>query len=88
MRLCTSGGVRSHVEVPSDSGSPPGERPVLLALHGGPGLDHTVLRPGVDALRDDVKVVRIDQRGHRRTDGAIRDRPDEFARIVREWVAS
>lgn len=60
--------VRIYVEVLSDAGSPPGTRPVLLALHGGPGLDHTVLRPGIDGLRDDFQLVLIDQRGHGRSD--------------------
>ena len=41
---------------------------VPSALHGGPGRDHTVLRPGIDVLRDDFQLVLIDQRGHGRSD--------------------
>ncbi len=43
-----------------------GERrsPVRYAIHGGPGLDHTYLRVGLDALADDAALVYVDLRGH------------------------
>lgn len=44
------------------------ERPTLLCLHGGPGLDHTVFRPAFSALADVAQVVYLDQRGHGRSD--------------------
>ena len=43
------------------------ERPVRLALHGGPGLDHTYLRPWLDPLGDDARLVYVDLRGHGRS---------------------
>lgn len=57
-----------YFEVLSESGPPPGNRPFLVALHGGPGLDHTALRPGIDSLCEDFQVVLVDQRGHGRSD--------------------
>lgn len=72
MRVDIGGGVRLHVEVLSESGASPGERRFLLALHGGPGLDHTVLRPGIDVLCDSFQLVLVDQRGHGRS---ARDEP-------------
>lgn len=35
----------------------------IVVVHGGPGLDHTYLRPGLDALADRFEVVYYDQRG-------------------------
>jgi len=43
-------------------------RPVLLGLHGGPGLDGTKLRHQLAALADVAQVVVPDQRGHGRSD--------------------
>lgn len=42
-------------------------RPTLVALHGGPGLDHGYLRPGLGSLRDHAQVVYVDLRGHGRS---------------------
>jgi len=42
-------------------------RPVRYALHGGPGLDHTYLRPWLDALARDAALVYVDLRGHGRS---------------------
>jgi pimeloyl-ACP methyl ester carboxylesterase len=42
-------------------------RPILL-LHGGPGLDHTELRPWLDPLAERFRVVYVDQRGQGRSD--------------------
>lgn len=39
----------------------------LVALHGGMGLDHTYLRPGLDRLADTARVVYVDQRGNGRS---------------------
>jgi pimeloyl-ACP methyl ester carboxylesterase len=61
-------GVWFYFEVLSESGPPPGERPCLVAFHGGPGLDHTALRPGIDSLCEHFQVVLVDQRGHGRSD--------------------
>jgi proline-specific peptidase len=40
----------------------------LIALHGGPGLDHTHLRPWLDPLGEDFRVVYIDERGQGRSE--------------------
>jgi proline iminopeptidase len=42
-------------------------RPVRYALHGGPGLDHTYLRPWLDPLARDAALVYVDLRGHGRS---------------------
>jgi pimeloyl-ACP methyl ester carboxylesterase len=43
-------------------------RPVLIGLHGGPGLDGTKLRYQLSHLGDAAQVVVPDQRGHGRSD--------------------
>jgi proline iminopeptidase len=40
----------------------------LLVLHGGPGLDHTHLRPWLDPLGEDFRVIYVDERGQGRSD--------------------
>lgn len=45
------------------------ERPTIVALHGGPGNDHTSLRPALDRLAEVAQVVYVDQRGNGRSDG-------------------
>ncbi len=43
------------------------EKPTLIVLHGGPGFDHSGLRPGLDALADMAQVIYIDHRGNGRS---------------------
>jgi pimeloyl-ACP methyl ester carboxylesterase len=43
-------------------------RPVMLALHGGPGVDATGLRCALAPLADTAQLVVPDQRGHGRSD--------------------
>ena len=43
-------------------------RPVLVGLHGGPGVDGTGLRYGLAPLSDVAQVIVPDQRGHGRSD--------------------
>jgi proline iminopeptidase len=45
------------VEPVGDEGLP------LIVLHGGPGLDHTHLRPWLDPLGEDFRVLYVDERG-------------------------
>jgi pimeloyl-ACP methyl ester carboxylesterase len=45
-----------------------GRRPVLIGLHGGPGLDGTKLRYQLAPLAEVAQVVVPDQRGHGRSD--------------------
>jgi len=45
-----------------------GDGPPLIVLHGGPGLDHTMFRPYLDPLGQDVQLVYVDERGQGRSD--------------------
>ncbi len=36
------------------------ERPVLVALHGGPGLDHTSVKSALEPLAEDFQVLYVD----------------------------
>jgi pimeloyl-ACP methyl ester carboxylesterase len=46
------------------------ERPVVVALHGGPGLDHFMLKSMLAPLAEDFQLLYPDQRGHGRSDHA------------------
>ncbi len=39
------------------------QKPTLIILHGGPGFDHTYLRPWLDPLSGFARLIYIDQRG-------------------------
>ena len=43
------------------------KEPVLLAIHGGPGTDHTLFRPYLDPLTRVAMVVLLDLPGHGRS---------------------
>ncbi len=43
------------------------ERPTLLLLHGGPGLDHSMFKPEFAALTDVAQLVYVDLRGNGRS---------------------
>ncbi|APX11895.1 alpha/beta fold hydrolase [Tateyamaria omphalii] len=45
-------------------------RPTLLVLHGGPGFDHSTLRPYFDRFSDAYQVIYLDHRGCGRSSGA------------------
>ncbi len=49
------------------------ERPVVVAVHGGPGLDHINMKPRLAPLTERVQVVYYDQRGHGRSDHSTAD---------------
>lgn len=50
------------------------ERPTIVLLHGGPGLDHTVFKPAFDPLTDFAQLVYVDHRGCGRSDdGPVED---------------
>ncbi|MBI3497381.1 MAG: alpha/beta fold hydrolase [Proteobacteria bacterium] len=40
------------------------ERPTLLLLHGGPGLDHTMFKPAFAPLAEVAQVIYLDHRGN------------------------
>ena len=44
------------------------ERPVLVAVHGGPGLDHMTVKSALGPLAADFQVLYFDLRGHGRSD--------------------
>jgi len=46
------------------------ERPTLVVMHGGPGFDHSSMRPYFDRFADTHQVVYIDHRGNGRSTGA------------------
>lgn len=43
------------------------EKPTLLVLHGGPGFDHSSMRPDFDVLSDVAQIVYLDHRGNGRS---------------------
>lgn len=43
------------------------ERPTLVLLHGGPGLDHSMFKPDFAALTDVAQLVYVDLRGNGRS---------------------
>lgn len=48
-----------------------GERPVLVGVHGGPGIDSWSVGAGLAPLADVAQVIRYDQRGHGRSDAGV-----------------
>jgi pimeloyl-ACP methyl ester carboxylesterase len=44
------------------------ERPTLVAVHGGPGLDHINMKARLAPLAQHAQVIYYDQRGHGRSD--------------------
>ena len=67
-------GVRIYVDVDGPGLVPDGptmrERPTLLLLHGGPGLDHSPFKLELSVLRDEMQLVYLDHRGNGRSDRA------------------
>ena len=71
MRVVVNG-VRLFFDVEGASLVPDGrhmrEKPTLLLLHGGPGLDHSLYKPAFSTLADIAQVVFLDHRGNGRSD--------------------
>ncbi len=44
------------------------ERPVVFVLHGGPGFDHSTMKPAFDPLAEVAQLVYYDHRGQGRSD--------------------
>jgi pimeloyl-ACP methyl ester carboxylesterase len=74
MRVHIGDGVRLFVDVdgfvliPDNDGTKMRDRPTIIAMHGGPGLDHVGPKLGLGALRDVAQLVFYDHRGHGRSD--------------------
>jgi proline iminopeptidase len=45
------------------------ERPAFIVLHGGPGFDHSSMRPYFDRFADTHQVIYVDHRGNGRSGG-------------------
>jgi proline iminopeptidase len=77
MRIDIGDGVRLYVDVDGQGLVPVDgklvERPTVLLLHGGPGLDHATYKLGLHELRDVAQVVMYDHRGHGRSDWRTAD---------------
>lgn len=50
------------------------EKPTLLLLHGGPGMDHSSFKPAFSQFTDIAQVIYIDHRGNGRSDRQPADR--------------
>ncbi|MEQ9398353.1 MAG: alpha/beta fold hydrolase [Longimicrobiales bacterium] len=48
-----------------------GSGPPIVVIHGGPGLDHQYLRPGLDVLASAGQLVYYDQRGTGRSEAEL-----------------
>src|SRR5262249_2644501 len=46
------------------------EKPTLIAIHGGPGMDHLLLRSFLDRFADLAQVLYVDLRGNGRSIGS------------------
>ncbi len=44
-----------------------GQKPTMIILHGGPGFDHSYLRPWLDPVSEVAQLVYVDQRGNGRS---------------------
>ena len=47
------------------------ERPSLIVMHGGPGFDHSTMRPWFDRFADTHQVIYLDHRGNGRSGGDL-----------------
>jgi proline iminopeptidase len=76
MRVVVNG-VRLFFDVEGASLVPDGaamrERPTLLLLHGGPGLDHSIYKPAFSTLADIAQIVFLDHRGNGRSEPGPRE---------------
>ena len=50
------------------------ERPTIVCLHGGPGFDHSTLKPFLAPLADSAQLIFLDHRGQGRSDESSPDR--------------
>lgn len=57
------------------------ERPTIVTVHGGPGLDHWHMKVGLADLGEHAQLIYYDQRGHGRSDHA-----DESTWNLTRWA--
>ncbi len=64
------------------------ERPTIVLLHGGPGMDHMVFKPAFDRLSQHAQVIYYDHRGCGRSDDGPPDlwHMDQWADDVAVFV--
>jgi pimeloyl-ACP methyl ester carboxylesterase len=76
MHVCVNG-VRLYFDVEGAGLVPEGqvmrEKPTLILLHGGPGMDHSTYKPRFSELADIAQVVYLDHRGNGRSDRGPRE---------------
>ncbi|MCZ4314081.1 alpha/beta hydrolase [Comamonadaceae bacterium G21597-S1] len=64
-------GARLYVDIEGAGTVPDGatmrDKPTLVLLHGGPGLDHSLFKPAFSQLADVAQVVYLDHRGNGRS---------------------
>jgi proline iminopeptidase len=49
------------------------QKPTLVLLHGGPGLDHTMYKPAFSRLSDIAQIIYYDHRGNGRSERGARE---------------
>jgi proline iminopeptidase len=54
----------------------------IVVVHGGPGMDHNYLLPGMKGLADSHRVIFYDQRGVGRTQGVVDSSTVSFDRFL------
>lgn len=64
-----------------------GEGAPIIVVHGGPGLDHAYLQPGLDALANQHMLVYYDQRGTGRSVTTIDSTTINIDRFVEDVAA-
>jgi pimeloyl-ACP methyl ester carboxylesterase len=50
------------------------QRPTIVCLHGGPGPDHSMLKPFLAPLANSAQLIFLDHRGHGRSDPSSPER--------------
>ncbi len=86
MRVRLPDGTRLFVDIDGAVLVPAGatmrRRPVLVAVHGGPGADHSTFKPHLDPLTKLAQVIYVDLRGQGRSDPST---PHEWN--LAQWAA-
>ncbi len=85
-------GVRLYVDIEGPGLVPDGpllrEKQSLILLHGGPGADHSIYKPGFSQLSDLVQIIYLDHRGNGRSEDGdpalwtLDQWADDLARLI------